>query len=111
MNKILIPVLVIFLIVIFYSFSNPTQIGENVEQTVTCSTHKDCEKFNVAISGNSQFFACFSGKCEVAQIGTCYEPKDCIGQPLVVIQCLGQWACEKEQAAESGRCNWQCIQG
>jgi len=106
MNKLLIPILIIFLAVIVYSFSNPTQVGEKVkeESALSCSSHSDCPK----IEDVNNFNGCFSGVCKTQPIGTCFTEKDCNNQPLAVIQCLGQWTCEKEQNAESGRCNWVC---
>ncbi len=113
MNKILIPILIIFLAVVVYSFSNPTQMGENVkeETELSCSSHSDCPK----IEDINNFNGCFENKCLIKPIGTCFAEKDCNGQPLVIIQCLGQWTCEKgsdaQSTSDSGRCNWQCTQG
>ncbi len=101
MNKLMIPVLIIFLAIVAYSFSNPTKVGEKTEEEVKCSTHSDC----TAINDVNNFNGCFENKCQIKPIGTCFTEKDCNGQPLVVIQCVGQWSCE------TGRCNWQCTQG
>jgi hypothetical protein len=103
MNKIFIPIIIIFLAVVVYTFSQPqTYPGQYTNDlddiTVQCSSHSDCEP----IDDINRFNGCFSGTCQETQIGTCFIPEDCNGQPLAVIQCVGNWECP------DNRCNWVC---
>src|SRR3989338_11558870 len=110
MKKIMITILVLFIFVIVYSFSHQTQMGEyfgNSNETQECKNHADC---TAEFQQPNKFYGCFNSECPTIAIGTCFSAGECDGQPMVVIQCTGQWTCEKS-GAPYGRCHWVCSQG
>src|SRR3989338_6686559 len=117
MKKIMITILVLFIFVIVYSFSHQTQMVEyfcNKNKTQECKNHADAtaefQQWNTDANGVktlNKFYGCFNSECQTVAIGTCFSADECDGQPMAVIQCTGQWTCEKS-GAPYGRCKWVC---
>ena len=104
----MVPILIIFLFVIAYSFSHQTKMSEyinkNQDLVKSCTTHAEC---NDEPQQPNKFYGCFNKKCQTVAIGTCFSADECSGQPMAVVQCSGAWKCEKS-GMPYGKCNWVC---